>query len=98
MSLQNSILEATGFDFGCLGPPFCELLGSIFEGFGIGAFILEGLGTFEGFGRPIFESFGIGPFILEGLDTFESLRRHSWHRERQECLKTWQDKSSFHKS
>ena len=34
MSLQNSVLEASGVDFGGLGPPFWKVLGSIFEGFG----------------------------------------------------------------
>ena len=58
MSLQNGILEASGFDFGGFGPLFwkprasiLELRGFIFEGLAVPALILEGLGIFDGFRR-----------------------------------------------
>ena len=51
MFFQNGILGASGVDFEGLGPLFWKVLGLIFEGLGLRALILEGLGTCEGFGR-----------------------------------------------
>ena len=53
MFYENGILEAFGLDFHGLGPLFWKVLGLIFEGLRLRAFILEGLGTFEGFERRI---------------------------------------------
>ena len=46
-------MEASGLDFGGLGPLFWKVLGPIFEGLGLRALIMEGVGTFEGVGRHI---------------------------------------------
>ena len=44
-------MEASGIVCGSLGPPFCKVLDLIFGGLGFRAFILEGLGTCEGWVR-----------------------------------------------
>ena len=62
MSLQNSVLEVFGLDFGGLGPLFWKVLGSIFEGFEV----LDHSGIdFEASGLHIGRSRALSSKVLE---------------------------------